>query len=310
MHKLTYLFATLGMVAIFSISCSDTESAKPTETAIEPNDASVTDTAYATDTITLLSSSSITESKTNLKDTTSINASSSETFSVQDTLKPTSSSSSHMEISSSSNDSANVDTSMTDSLFDPNHLRDSVLARFDMATAGYAQNPGTAQPTTSSSHTAYNFKTEKEAFYEENGCYVNIYENESGVRYLPSQKGGYFEMTSLVYPEEGVVLRLLNNSYWGGSCESDSKTFQEKCENEDGIFKDYKDGKGCSQNQKLELACAFLVDFSSTRAMLQREANLYKRGCDSTPQTQAQECSVTCRMDEEALCDTICKNLE
>lgn len=295
---------------MFSISCSDTESAKPTETAIEPNDASVTDTAYATDTITLLSSSSIAESGINQEDSTSVNSSSSETVPVHDTLTTSSSSSIQEETSSSSTASANADSLKTDSLFDPKHLRDSILARFDMATAGYAQEPSTAQPTTSSSHTSYNFKTEKEVFYEENGCYVNIYENESGARYLPSRKGGYFEMTSLVYPEEGVVLRLLNNSYWGGSCESDSKTFLEECENEGGILKDYKDGKGCSQNQKLELACAFLVDFSSTRAMLQREANLYKRDCDGAPQAQAQECSVSCSMVDEVHCDTICKNLE
>ena len=304
MHKSTYLFAALSIFAMFSISCSDTESAKPTEISLEQNDTSTTDT------ISLLSSSSIAESEKNREDSTRVNSSSSETVSVHDTSTTSSSSSNPEEDSSSSTDSTNADSLKTDTLFDPNHLRDSILARFDMATAGYAQEPGTAQPTTSSSHTSYNFKTEKEAFYEENGCYVNIYEKESGVRYLPSRKGGYFEMTSLVYPEEGVVLRLLNNSYWGGSCETDSKTFLEECENDGGIFKDYKNGKGCSQNQKLELACAFLVDFGSTRAMLQREANLYKRDCDGAPQTQAQECSVSCSMVDEVHCDTVCKNLE
>ena len=115
-------------------------------------------------------------------------------------------------------------------------------------------------------------------------------------------------MTSLVYAEEGVVLRLLNSYYTDGSCESDYNAFRTKCEGEFGVFKDYKNGTGCSQNQKLELACAYGADFSSTRSMLQREANLYKRDCEGgAPENQV--CGVHCRViDNVSSCDTVCSD--
>ena len=127
-------------------------------------------------------------------------------------------------------------------------------------------------------------------FYEAADCYVSIFEQESGVRIIYSGKElkGSFARISLYYPEDGVLLRLVNNSYWGGACEEDLVAFKSECENELGIFRDYKNGVGCTQNGKME-------------------ANLYKRICDSTPILPARECSVYCRIENDvSVCDTTC----
>ncbi|MBR4783841.1 MAG: hypothetical protein IK012_01120 [Fibrobacter sp.] len=283
MNKFALILVPVLFAAAMLASCSDMSSEKMTGATTEPNDIAREESSSTSETVNGL-------------DTTGVKYSSS-------TKKL---SSAAMMIYSSSSDQG-------DTLLPPisdviKTACDSVLAKFDLVTMGTAQDTGSSQPSTSSSHTAYNFQTEREAFYEENGCYVSIYEGEAGVRYLPSRTGAYIEMTSLVYAEEGVVLRLLNSYYTDGSCESDYNAFRTKCEGDLGVFKDYKNGKGCSQNQKLELACAYGADFSSTRSMLQREANLYKRDCEGvTPENQV--CGVHCRViDNVSSCDTICSD--
>ena len=75
------------------------------------------------------------------------------------------------------------------------------------------------------------------------------------------------------------------------------------------MLKDYNDGEGCSLG-KLELACVTVVDASSTRAMLQREANLYKKVCQGITVPGDQECSATCEIvGNEMACDTVCNLL-
>ena len=283
MNKFALILVPVLFAAAMLASCSDMSSEKMTGATTEPNDIAREESSSTSETVNGL-------------DTTGVKYSSS-------TKKL---SSAALMIYSSSSDHG-------DTLLQPisdviKMACDSVLAKFDLVTSGTAQDTGSSQPSTSSSHTAYNFQTEREAFYEENGCYVSIYEGEAGVRYLPSRTGAYIEMTSLVYAEEGVVLRLLNSYYTDGSCESDYNAFRTKCEGEFGVFKDYKNGTGCSQNQKLELACAYGADFSSTRSMLQREANLYKRDCEGgAPENQV--CGVHCRViDNVSSCDTVCSD--
>ena len=163
---------------------------------------------------------------------------------------------------------------------------------------------GSINPATSSSMTAFNFTTARESFYEENGCSVSIYESESGVRYLPSRSDGFFVMTSLVYLDEEIVLRMLSNSY------SDLENFRAECERENGVFRDYKDGKGCSQNQKIEAACAVHVSEETLYGNLEKEAIRYREDCISYSSDNSSErpCSITCRIDTdmESHCDTIC----
>lgn len=187
---------------------------------------------------------------------------------------------------------------------------DSVLNGLTGSQGRNMDSAGTINPSTSSSMTSYNFTTAQERFYEENGCFVSIYESESGVRYLPSRSDGSFVMTSLVYLDEEIVLRLLNNSYWSGACDSDLENFRAECERENGVFRDYKDGKGCSQNQKIEAACAVHISEETLYGNLEKEAVRYREDCISYSSGDSSEspCSITCRIDAdmESHCDTTC----
>lgn len=212
------------------------------------------------------------------------------------------------------NDALASDTSSTDSIeqdliMDPNHLRDTILARFGKATMGYAQDSSAAQPTTSSSYTEYNFTTSREAFFEEQDCNVSIYEQEAGARALfgTKEQKGSFVATSLYYQEDGVLLRLVNNAYWGGACEQDLAAFENECEMEQGLFIDYLSGTGCNFG-KLQLACALLVGSDSMQTVLQSEAILYKQKCEINVISEEMPCTVVCRINAEmeALCDTTC----
>ena len=187
---------------------------------------------------------------------------------------------------------------------------DSVLNGLAGSQGQNMDSAGTINPATSSSMTTYDFTTAQERFYEENGCFVSIYECESGVRYLPSRSDGHFEMISLVYPDEEIVLRLLNNSYWSGSCDSDLENFHAECERENGVFMDYKNGNGCSQNQKIEAACAVHVSEETLYGNLEKEAIRYREDCVNYTSNNSSEspCSITCRIDTdmESHCDTTC----
>ena len=176
-------------------------------------------------------------------------------------------------------------------------LCDSVLAAFECTATGEGV-----------SRTGFDFESGGELFYATQSCSVNIYERESGVQILYGD-GGRLENTSLYYQEKGVLLRLLNNTYGDGACEQDFIEFKKNCRKESGVLKDYNDGEGCSLG-KLELACVTVVDASSTRAMLQREANLYKKVCQGITVPGDQECSATCEIvGNEMACDTVCNLL-
>ena len=208
------------------------------------------------------------------------------------------SSSVYLSVSSSSGAAVVIDTLVPISE-EKQKLCDSVLAAFEHTTTG--QGSGI-------SRTGFDFKSESELFYATQNCSVNVYEQEAGVRILYGD-GGRLENTSLYYQERGVLLRLLNNTYGGGTCEQDFVEFKKNCGKDAGVFKDYNDGEGCSLG-KLELACVSLADAGATRAMLQREANLYKRVCQGITVPGDQECSATCRIvDNEMACDTVCNLL-
>lgn len=206
-------------------------------------------------------------------------------------------------------DRTSSDTIEQNLIMDPNHLRDTVLAHFDKATKGYAQDSGAVQPTTSSSHTDYNFTTLREAFFEEQNCYVSIYEQEAGARVLfgTKEQKGSFVATSLYYQEDGVLLRFVNNAYWGGACEQDLAAFENECEMEQGLFNDYLNGTGCNFG-KLQLACALLVGSDSVRTVLQSEAILYKQKCEINVIPEEKPCTVVCGINAgmETQCDTTC----
>ncbi len=301
MNKFLF-FVAVAMAAVW-VGCSDSDSKDIAGATTEQNG------------IALNSSSS--GNALNLSNSAELSSSSDLSISsavlAGDTLKELSSSSSFESVLPEDTTCCKQDDTL--SSFDPMHLRDSVLARFETGrgTPGYGQSHDSSvvdpMPTTSSSRTEYRFKTEQEVFYEAADCYVSIFEQESGVRIIYSGKElkGSFARISLYYPEDGVLLRLVNNAYWGGACEEDLAAFKSECENELGVFRDYKNGVGCTQNGKMEAACATLADAGSPRAMLQREANLYKRICDSNPTPAARECSVYCRIENNvSVCDTTC----
>lgn len=277
MNKFALLFVyAVAAVTLFA-SCSDTDASEMTGATTEPNTVSVESSgaALSSDAETVKSSSS-----SDLKHSSSVNAGM-----QQDSLK----------------------LPMSQEMQD---LCDSIL---NSLSGSYSQNldsKGGSASSTESSVTTYDFKSEREAFYEENGCYVSVYEEESGVRYLPSREGGFFEITSLVYPEKEIVLRMLNNSYWSEFCEKDFEVFRKECEIENGIFKDYKDGKGCSQNQKIEAACAISMPGISLREILEKEAGRYRNDCvysvAATPKDDP--CTIICRIETgmESYCDTTC----
>lgn len=205
------------------------------------------------------------------------------------------SSSRYMGVSSSSGADVVIDTLFPISE-EMKKLCDSVLAAFENTTGEGV------------SRTGFDFESGSELFYATQSCSVNIYEQEFGVQILYGD-GGRLENTSLYYQEKGVLLRLLNNTYGGGTCEQDFIEFKKNCRKESGVFKDYNDGEGCSLG-KLELACVSVVDASSTRAMLQREANLYKKVCQGIIVPGDQECSATCEfVGNEMACDTVCHSL-
>ena len=288
MNKFALLLMSILWAAAAFVSCS--EASKLSGATTEPNGIANEESEIT---------NSLSSDNTKLSSTAVVAPSSSAQTVSSSSTKASTSSSTNASISSSSAGNIQIDTLTVPISEEMQKLCDSVLAAFEHTTTG--QGSGI-------SRTGFDFKSESELFYATQSCSVNIYEQESGVQILYGD-GGRLENTSLYYQEKGVLLRLLNNTYGGDTCEQDFIEFEKNCRKESGVFKDYNDGEGCSLG-KLELACVSVVDASSTRAMLQREANLYKKVCQGITVPGDQECSATCRIvDNEMACDTVCNLL-
>ena len=301
MNKFVLLLMSILCAAAVLVSCS--EASKLSGATTEPNGMasgesetvntlSSTSDKLSSGMVEVPSSSATTGSSNSA---VTVSSSSAKAVSSSSANRPTSSSM-NASISSSSEWGMIIDTLTPPMSEEAKRLCDSVLAAFEN-TMGQGV-----------SRTGFDFESGGELFYTTQSCSVNIYEQESGVRILYGD-GGRLENTSLYYQEKGVLLRLLNNTYGGGTCEQDLVEFKKNCRKESGVFKDYNDGEGCSLG-KLELACVSVVDASSTRAMLQREANLYKKVCQGITVPGDQECSATCEfVGNEMACDTVCHSL-
>ncbi|MBR4915485.1 MAG: hypothetical protein IKZ45_00165 [Fibrobacter sp.] len=301
MNKFVLLLMSILCAAAVLVSCS--EASKLSGATTEPNGMasgesetvntlSSTSDKLSSGMVEVPSSSATTGSSNSA---VTVSSSSAKAVSSSSANRPTSSSM-NASISSSSEWGMIIDTLTPPMSEEAKRLCDSVLAAFENTTGQGV------------SRTGFDFESGGELFYTTQSCSVNIYEQESGVRILYGD-GGRLENTSLYYQEKGVLLRLLNNTYGGGTCEQDLVEFKKNCRKESGVFKDYNDGEGCSLG-KLELACVSVVDASSTRAMLQREANLYKKVCQGITVPGDQECSATCEfVGNEMACDTVCHSL-
>ncbi len=296
MNKSMLLLMSILCAAAAFVSCS--EASKLSGATTEPNgiatEESETTNSLSSDNTKLSSTAVVAPSSS-----ATAESSGTATEGASSSAKASSSSSTNASISSSSAGNVQIDTLTVPISEEMQKLCDSVLAAFEHTTTG--QGSGI-------SRTGFDFKSESELFYATQNCSVNVYEQEAGVRILYGD-GGRLENTSLYYQEKGVLLRLLNNTYGGDTCEQDFIEFKKNCRKETGVFKDYNDGEGCSLG-KLELACVTVVDASSTRAMLQREANLYKKVCQGITVPGDQECSATCEIvGNEMACDTVCNLL-
>lgn len=296
MNKSMLLLMSILCAAAAFVSCS--EASKLSGATTEPNgiatEESETTNSLSSDNTKLSSTAVVAPSSS-----ATAESSGTATEGASSSAKASTSSSTNASISSSSAGNVQIDTLTVPISEEMQKLCDSVLAAFEHTTTG--QGSGI-------SRTGFDFKSESELFYATQNCSVNVYEQEAGVRILYGD-GGRLENTSLYYQERGVLLRLLNNTYGGGTCEQDFVEFKKNCGKDAGVFKDYNDGEGCSLG-KLELACVSLADAGATRAMLQREANLYKKVCQGVIVPGDQECSATCRIvDNEMACDTVCNLL-
>ena len=188
---------------------------------------------------------------------------------------------------------------------------DSILSSLE-GNNGFAQsNDSTHSPTTSSSKTAYNFKTDGQSYLEQAQCNVRLYEEENGVQMVGGLHG-FFMQTTLVLENAKVALRMVNNNYWGGDivteCRTDSISFQKNCESQSGVFRNYRTGSSCeSIGGVLQLACAIpMLENSSIPELLTEEAEMYKQNCKSEP-IKEPVCTVVCeRVDGDESCHMSC----
>ena len=192
-------------------------------------------------------------------------------------------------------------------------VRDSVLDAL-AGKPGYNQETTDSIPTTSSSKADYMFTTEKTPYTTspDTRCYINLYksnpEKEIGVQMFGGDKKGSYFLTSLVMPDEGVLLQLISVAYFEGKalCQDDLVLFQEECLQNNGIFRDF--GDNCIKG-KQDAACALPwlpeTDWSQT---LETEAKRYELYCNSTFEPEEPECTVICKFDGESHCDTTCPN--
>ena len=286
MNKFAVLLMSILWTAVALVSCSDAN--KLSGATTEPNGIANEESEIT---------NSLSSDNTKLSSMAVVAPSSSAQTVSSSSAKASTSSSTNASISSSSAGNVQIDTLTVPISEEMQKLCDSVFAAFECTATGEGV-----------SRTGFDFESGGELFYATQSCSVNIYEQESGVQILYGD-GGRLENTSLYYQEKGVLLRLLNNTYGGDTCEQDFIEFKKNCRKESGVFKDYNDGEGCSLG-KLELACVTVVDASSTRAMLQREANLYKKVCQGITVPGDQECSATCEIvGNEMACDTVCNLL-
>ena len=179
---------------------------------------------------------------------------------------------------------------------------DSVLSSLE-GNNGFAQSDdSTHLPTTSSSKTAYNFRTSGQSYFEQSQCFVRLYEDEYGVQMLGGLHG-FFMQTTLVLQDKHVVLRMLNNNYWGGNlvteCRTDSASFQKNCEFNSGVIRNYRTGSGCeSVGGSLQLACAMpMTETAAVSELLTDEAEMYKRNCKSE-QIKEPVCTEVCETSD------------
>ena len=179
---------------------------------------------------------------------------------------------------------------------------DSVLSSLE-GNNGFAQSDdSTHLPTTSSSKTAYNFRAAGQSYFEQSQCFVRLYEDEYGVQMLGGLHG-FFMQTTLVLQDKHVVLRMLNNNYWGGNlvteCRTDSASFQKNCESNSGVFRNYRTGSGCeSVGGSLQLACAMpMTETAAVSELLTDEAEMYKRNCKSE-QIKEPVCTEVCETSD------------
>lgn len=311
MNKFMLILMSILWAAAAFVSCSGADPSKLSGATTEPNgtaneESETTNTLSSDNTklssvaVAASSSSAMVKSSNSATEGASSSAKAGSSSSAKavssSSVNAVYSSSRHAGVSSSSGSNTITDTLLVPIPEEMQKRCDSVLAAFE----------NTADQGVS--RTGFDFKSESELFYATQSCSVNIYEQESGVRILYGD-GGHLENTSLYYQDRGVLLRLLNNTYGGGACEQDLFEFKKNCRKESGVFKDYNNGEGCSLG-KLELACASVVDASAPRAMLQREANLYKKVCQGIIVPGDQECSATCEfVGNEMACDTVCHSL-
>lgn len=179
---------------------------------------------------------------------------------------------------------------------------DSVLSSLE-GNKGFAQsNDSTPSPTTSSSKTAYDFKTKGESFLDDAQCYIRLYEDENGVQ-MTGGLHGFFRQTTLVFDDAKVALRMVSNNYWGGDivteCRADSISFRKNCESKSGVFRNYRTGSGCeSFGGVLQIACAIpLSENETVSEVLMNEAEMYKQSCKSEPLKEP-DCTIVCDMNE------------
>ena len=308
MNKFSLFLTLLVCCTAVMVSCSDADPSKLSGATTEPsgvamdssetkNTLSSTSDKLSSGTVEVPSSSATTGSSNSA---VTVSSSSAKAVSSSSANRPTSSSM-NASISSSSEWGMIIDTLNPPMSEEVKRLCDSVLTALDLTAMGPGQD-------TIPSRTGFVFYSESELFYATGTCSVNIYEQESGVRILYGDESR-LENTSLYYQDKNLLLRLLNNTYSGGTCAQELEEFKKNCRKESGMFRDYNNGEGCSLG-RLELACASVVDAGSTRAMLQREANLYKKVCQGNSVPGDQECSATCEIvGEEMACDTVCKLL-
>jgi len=179
---------------------------------------------------------------------------------------------------------------------------DSILSSLD-GNKGFAQsNDSTPSPTTSSSKTAYDFKTKGQSYLGDAQCSIMLYEDENGVQMIGGLHG-FLMQTTLVFDDAKVVLRMVNNNYWGGDivteCRTDSISFRKNCESQSGVFRNYRTGSGCeSIGGVLQLACAIpMPEKATVSELLTDEAEMYKQSCKSEPLKEP-DCTIVCDMNE------------
>lgn len=170
-------------------------------------------------------------------------------------------------------------------------VRDSVLNAL-AGEPGHNQETMDSIPTANTSKADYIFTTEKTPYTTplNTSCFINLYksnpEKEIGVQMHGGDKNGSYYLTSLILPNEGILLQLIFIAYFEGKalCQEDLTLFQEECLQNDGIFRDF--GDNCIKG-KQDAVCALPwqpgTDWSQT---IETEAKRYEHYCNSTIETE------------------------